>query len=100
MNEQISRTNQQISHASEKKVFKTAVLKYPEGSPAPFLVAKGKGDVAKQILEIAKKNDVPIIKDVAETEVLTMMEIGQCIPEQTYETMAKIFAFIKSFEQK
>ena len=78
---------------------KTAVLKYTQESPAPFLVAKGKGEVAKQIVEIAKKNDIPIVNDVKETEVITLLEIGQCIPEETFEVMAKIFAFISDIRK-
>lgn len=74
---------------------KAAVLKYPENSPAPFLVAKGKDEMAKRLCEIADKNGVSVVKNVAETEIISLMEIGQCIPEETYEILAKIFAFIQ-----
>ena len=74
---------------------KAAGLKYPENSPAPFLVAKGKDEMAKRLCEIADKNGVSVVKNVAETEIISLMEIGQCIPEETYEILAKIFAFIQ-----
>ena len=81
-----------------QKNLKAAVLKYPKESPAPFLVAKGKGEIAQQILKIALENNIPLVKNVAETEIITLQEIGECIPEETYEVLAKIFAFIKNME--
>ena len=74
---------------------KAAVLKYDESSPAPFLVAKGKGETAKKIRELAEEKKIPVVENIEETEVITLLEIGQCIPEETFEIMAKIFAFIK-----
>ena len=74
---------------------KVAVLSYPEGSPAPFLTAKGKGH-----LEIAKENSIPVVKDIEATEIISLQEIGDFIPEETYMILAKIFAFIKMKEGK
>ena len=37
-------------------------------------------------------------QNIEATEVISMQEIGEYIPEETYEILAKIFAFIKSKE--
>lgn len=74
---------------------KSAVaLKYPENADAPFITAKSRGALAKKMLEIAKENAVPIIKNEIAAEILTAEEIGSSIPEETWEIIAKIFAFL------
>ena len=39
---------------------KAVALKYPKGAEAPFVVAKGKGLLAKRILEEARSNEIKI----------------------------------------
>lgn len=79
---------------------KVAVLSYPKDSPAPFLTAKGKGHLADKIIEIAKENSIPVVKNIEATEIISLQEIGEFIPEETYTILAKIFAFIKMKEGK
>ncbi|MCR4790004.1 MAG: EscU/YscU/HrcU family type III secretion system export apparatus switch protein [Treponemataceae bacterium] len=78
---------------------KACLLKYPEGSPAPFLIAKGKNKLAERIIELADQNNVPLVKNECALEAISMLEIGECIPEESYEIFAKIFAFIKEIEK-
>lgn len=84
-----------------KKPIKHAVaLSYDETKdPAPKVVAKGTGDVAKKIIEIAKENNIPIQEDPTLVEMLSELEINQTIPEKLYEVVAEIFAFIYKVEK-
>lgn len=79
---------------------KAVALRYPEGAEAPFICAKAKGKLAEKVLEIAKENDIPVVEDELLSEVLTVEEIGTVIPEQTFELVAKIFAFVVENEKK
>ena len=72
----------------------TALL-YEDGSPAPLITAQGKGELAEKMLEIAKENGVPIVNNIAAAQVLSLYEIGDLIPEETYELIAQIFIFIR-----
>ncbi len=85
-----------------KKSSKSAsVLKYEESQDvSPKLIAKGKGIVAEHILEEAKKHDIPIRKDPSLTELLSQLEINQSIPEELYQAVAEVFAFIYKIDQK
>ena len=75
---------------------KTAVaLRYPAKAQAPFIVAKGFNKQADFILNLAQQNNVPIITESETAIVLSMQEIGDSIPEETYEVLAGIFAFLK-----
>ncbi|MCQ2579640.1 MAG: EscU/YscU/HrcU family type III secretion system export apparatus switch protein [Treponemataceae bacterium] len=74
---------------------KTAIaLSYPAGADAPFIVAKGKGNYAERILEIAEENSVYIVKDDLTADILSLYEIGDYIPPETYEVIAGVFAFL------
>lgn len=74
---------------------KTAIaLSYPDGAEAPFIVAKGKGNYAERILEIAEENSVYIVKDDLTADILSLYEIGEYIPPETYEVIAGVFAFL------
>jgi type III secretion system FlhB-like substrate exporter len=77
---------------------KAVALSYFDETEAPFLTAKGKEHLAEKIIQIAKENSIPVVKNIEATEVISMQEIGEYIPEETYEILAKIFAFIKSKE--
>ena len=74
-------------------------LKYPSKSRAPLIVAKGKDKIAQKMLEIARENNVPVVEDEIAANVLSVEEIGQCLPEETWPLLAKIFAYIQEMEK-
>lgn len=77
-----------------QKIKKAVSLKYPEGAPAPFITASGKGIVAEKILEAARENDIKIVENKELTDFLSVQEIGTCVPESIWPVLAKIFAFV------
>lgn len=87
--------------SEDHKPLKRAVaLSYDEmRDSAPKVVAKGTGEIAKEIIEIAKEHDVPIQEDPTLVEMLSELEINQTIPEELYEVVAEIFAFIYKVEK-
>ncbi|WP_180994246.1 FlhB-like flagellar biosynthesis protein [Bacillus sp. Marseille-P3661] len=75
-------------------------LSYDSSSDiAPKVIAKGKGIVAENILEKAKQHDIPIQEDPSLVELLSQLEINETIPEQLYQVVAEIFAFIYKIDQ-
>lgn len=79
----------------DKKIFKAAALKYDQQiNQAPSVVAKGKGDIAKNIIKLAQEHNIPIKKDEDLVELLSKLEIDQEIPPNMYKAIAEIFAFI------
>jgi len=55
---------------------KAVALKYDEGgSSAPKVVAKGKGEIAKKILQKADEFDIPIFKNEALANSLLNLDI-------------------------
>jgi len=76
-------------------VNKALAVKYNKELPAPFIQAKGRGVLADRLLDIAKKYDIPVVKDDLLSETLYMMEPGDYIPEEVYDIVAQILVFIK-----
>ncbi|KKE78357.1 EscU/YscU/HrcU family type III secretion system export apparatus switch protein [Oceanobacillus caeni] len=66
---------------------------------APVVTAAGKGAIADEILEIATNNQIPVVEDIALVELLSKLNINETIPEELYEAVAEVFAFIYNTEQ-
>lgn len=64
-----------------------------DGDQAPTLTAKGEGDLAEQIIQLAMEYDVPIYENAELAKVLARLELGDQIPEALYRTIAEIIAF-------
>ena len=75
-------------------------LKYPKGAEVPFITAKGKGELAKKILEVAKENDIHIEENEALVNLLSAEEVNAAVPEEAYSALAAIFAFVLQTEGK
>jgi flagellar biosynthesis protein len=58
------------------------------------LLAKGEGEVAARIREIARAHDVPIMQDVQLTELLCQIPLGEEIPPALYVAVAEVLAYV------
>ena len=67
---------------------------------APRLLAAGKGRMAERIVEIARDADIPVVEDVALVSALMVLELGEEIPTELYQAVAKILAFIYRMDQQ
>ena len=70
----------------------TIALVY-DGEKAPVLTAKGEGELAEQIIQLALDYEVPIYENADLARMLTQLELGDQIPEALYRTIAEIIAF-------
>jgi len=77
---------------------KVVALKYSKANRAPKVVAKGSGHLAEQILAEAMRSDVAIHTDKALAENLSKLNLGEDIPEELFEIVAKIYAFIDKID--
>lgn len=80
---------------------KAVALTYDqEKDSAPRISATGKGLVADSIIEKAKENHVPIMEDSSMVELLSELDINEKVPEELYQAVAEVFAFIYRTDQK
>ena len=68
---------------------RVTALRYAEGSDAPEVVATGRGEIARKILEAAEEAGVPVRKVPARVEALSKLDVGQAIPPELYVAVAE-----------
>ena len=74
---------------------KAAALRYDtQKENAPRVIAKGEGQIAENIIKIAKENELPIKKDEDLIELLSNIEIDKEVPEELYKAVAEVFSFV------
>ncbi|MGB9860126.1 MAG: flagellar biosynthesis protein FlhB [Moorellaceae bacterium] len=70
-------------------------LRYREEEAAPRVVAKGAGDIARRIVQVARENRVPVVHNPPVAQALyRRVELGQEIPVELYQAVAEILAYI------
>lgn len=71
----------------------TLLKQIADKDAAPRLVAKGQGEIAKRILELAGKSEIPVHHDPTLIEILSRMDLEEHIPPQCYRVVAELLAF-------
>ena len=66
------------------------------GSPAsaPEVVAKGRGEVATRILDLAHEHGVPVREDADLVELLSHCQMGDEIPVDVYGAVAQLLTWL------
>jgi len=70
-----------------------AVALHWDGQSAPRVTAKGRGETAERIVELARKHNVPIDQEPALIEVLAEVQLGTQIPDKLFVAIAQVIAF-------
>ena len=70
-----------------------AVAQRWDGDAAPQVTAKGRGEVAERIAQLAREHGVPLDRDPALVEILAQVDLGDQIPEMLFVAVAEIIAF-------
>jgi len=85
-----------LAKLKKKQQKKSVALQYDDKKPesAPKVVAKGSGEIAEKIIELAGENNVPIYEDKALVEVLSEIELDREIPPELYKAVAEILAWV------
>jgi len=76
-------------------------IKYDESQMnAPTIVAKGQRLWAEKIIEMAKKHNIPIMRNIPLAHALNKFEVGDEIPEELYEAVAEVLVFVQELKAK
>ncbi|WP_079709433.1 EscU/YscU/HrcU family type III secretion system export apparatus switch protein [Paraliobacillus ryukyuensis] len=80
---------------------KAVALSYDvQKEQAPRVSANGAGLIAEEIIERAKAANVPIQEDHNLIELLSKLNINEKIPEELYQAVAEVFAFIYQVDKQ
>jgi flagellar biosynthesis protein len=79
---------------------KAAALKYERGDSAPRVVASGVGYLAERIERTAVEGGVKVLQNKELVEELVKINIGDAIPPELYDVVAKILIYINELDSK
>lgn len=65
-----------------------------DSGTAPTVVAKGYGDMAEKILELAFSNDVKVRTDPDLAQILEVVEVDCEIPMEAFAAVAEILTYV------
>ncbi|MBI1352763.1 MAG: flagellar type III secretion system protein FlhB [Acidobacteria bacterium] len=75
-------------------------LRYVEATmSAPRVTAKGQDERAKEILKLARRHDVPILRNIPLARGLIKIEIGHEVPEELYAAVAEVLNWVYQLRQ-
>lgn len=77
-----------------------AVALFYDGENAPVVCAKGVGEEALRIMDVAQEHDIPLCDNAALVELLVTLELGDNIPRALYTAVAHIIAFAYELQGK
>ncbi|SFB20626.1 flagellar biosynthesis protein [Lentibacillus halodurans] len=80
---------------------KAVAMRYDQDrEEAPKVTASGKGLSAEAIIQKAKESNVPVQEDKSLVELLAELNINETIPEELYQAVAEVFAFVYKTDQR
>lgn len=79
---------------------KAVAISYNKNDIAPSVIGKGQGYMAEKIMNVAKEEDIPIIKDTKLVEELTKINLGENIPPELYQVVAELLVFISNMDSR
>jgi len=76
-------------------------LSYRSGEmSAPKVVAKGADLLAERIKEKAQEHGIPLVEDKPLARALYRLEVGQVIPEELFQAVAKVLAYVYQLKDR
>lgn len=88
-----------MKKTAPNKEKKAAALFY-DGKNAPAVTAAGTGELAEQIIEIARQHGIPLFENEELLKLLMDIGIGEEIPETLYLCIAQVIAFAYKIQGK
>jgi len=77
------------------KSSKAVALKYNQKKDgAPRVVARGRGEIAEKIIQVAREHNVPLYEDQDLIRILEALDLETEIPPTLYRAVAEVLAFI------
>ena len=79
---------------------RVAVSMHWDQTGAPKVTAKGQGEIAEKIIELAKEHDIPMREDEELARLLVQLRLGDEIPRELYVAVAEVIAFAYSLSER
>lgn len=93
-------SNPDDPNSNKRQRDRAFAIQYQDDQKTPVVVAAGVGELAKRIVEIAKKNDIPIQEHSELAQMLSQIGVGQSISQESYKLVAEILSFLYNLDIK
>ena len=80
--------------------YQRAVALQYDGKNAPAITATGSGQLAEDIIALAREHGIPLYENAELTEMLAMLDLGDQIPHELYIIIAQIIALAYKLQGK
>lgn len=77
---------------------RAVALRYEEGDSAPRVVARGYGQVAERIIELARQHDVFVHDSPEMIGLLMQLDLDDCIPPELYRAIAELLVWLRNID--
>jgi len=74
------------------EALRAIALQY-DGENAPVVTASGEGELAAEIIRVAREHGVPLREDIMLAALLSELELGEEIPPLLYRVVAEVIAY-------
>ena len=89
-----------VTKDDKRPTRRAAAISYdPDMHDVPILSAFGEGNVADKIVALAKESGVPVLPDPSLASLLSKISVGDEIPEELYQAVAKILVFVSEVDR-
>jgi len=78
---------------------RAVALRYEPGSYAPFVIGKASGTAVARMEHLATKSAVPVVKDDFLALSLSNYDIGNFVPHEYWELVARILLAVKEIKK-
>lgn len=78
--------------SNKNEPLRAIALQY-DGENAPIVTASGEGDIAEQIINIAREHGIPLKEDTMMAALLGDLDLGEEIPPILYRVIAEVIAY-------
>jgi flagellar biosynthesis protein len=80
---------------NERNLRERAVaLQYHESDELPKVIATGAGEIAREIMQIAREHNIPIQEDETLTDLLSQLSVGSPISPESFRIVAELICFL------
>ncbi len=93
-------TTGKMPEESQSSMQSAVALAYQAGAAAPTVVAKGKGLVAKAIIERAREHGIYVHQSQELVALLMQVDLDKDIPPALYRAVAELLAWLYHIEQQ
>lgn len=89
-----------MTTGKEKNIKRATALKYEPGKEgAPRVVAKGRGQMAQRIIDLAREHQIPLVENPTLARMLDALDLDVDIPAELYHAVAEVLVFVYRLNQ-